>query len=247
MLFTPEYVKQSGGIQEKSQRIGDKMNNTIEVKPIDISATKNVEQETALMLSTAGELVIKNQNDYERTVNFLKVVKQKSDELEKLQKSMTMPLNELKKKIMDLFRFPLEKLSKAENIIKNVIIKYQAEQERIRREQEFKLQAEAEKKRKELEEKAAKAREEGKENKAVQYETRAETIIAPTLAPRVDKVKGIATKTLWRARITDETSIPREYLVPNVEALNRIASATKGAIKIAGVEFYAEEIIAVGR
>lgn len=221
--------------------------NTIEVAPINVEAAKDAEQKTDLILANANELVIKNQVYYEQAAIMLLSIKEKASELDSLRKSMTKPLDETKRKIMDLFRFPLDKLSKAELKIKNTMLNYMKEQERIRREQELKLQAEAEKKRKELEEKAAKAREEGKEAKAEQYETKAENAVAPVLAPRVDKVKGIVTKTIWRAKITNLGAIPKEYLIPNMEALNKIATATKGAIAIPGIVFVSEEIISAGK
>lgn len=222
-------------------------NTTIEVAPINVSAAKDAEANTASILANANELVIKNQNDYETSAEFLKTIKAKYKELDDMRKNITRPLDTVKKSVLDLFRFPLEKLSKAESVIKSTMLKYMDEQERVRREQEAKLQAEAEKKRKEMEEKAEKARAEGKEAKAVQYETRAETITTPVVAPRVDKVNGIAKKTIWRARITDESAIPREWLIPNVEALQKFAVATKGTMKIPGVIFEQETILSAGR
>lgn len=223
------------------------MSKVIETAPINVSAAEDTEKETALILSNANELVIKNQETYVQSADFLKAIKSKAKELEELRKGLTRPLDESKRKIMDLFRLPIEKLDKAEIKIKILMLGYSKEQERIRREQELKLQAEAEKKRVKLEQKAEKAREEGKETKAVQYETRAETITMPVVAPRVDKVNGIVEKSIWKARIVDEAKIPRAYLIPNMEAIQRVGVATKGSIKIEGIKFYSEEIISAGK
>ncbi len=58
------------------------------------------------------------------------------------------------------------------------------------------------------------------------------------------KVDGISFKNLWQARVVNVERIPREYLIPDIHKLNRIATATGGGAKIPGVEFYEETIVA---
>ena len=56
---------------------------------------------------------------------------------------------------------------------------------------------------------------------------------------------GVSTRITWSARVTDVAQIPREYLVPDMQALNALARATKGKSTIPGVEFVATESLAV--
>ncbi len=58
--------------------------------------------------------------------------------------------------------------------------------------------------------------------------------------------KGIAFKSQWKARVVDENAVPREYLIPDILKLNRIATVTGGGLDIPGVEFYEETIVASG-
>lgn len=75
----------------------------------------------------------------------------------------------------------------------------------------------------------------------------AAAVIAPVVqvAAAAPRQQGEATRSIWKCRVVDVAAIPREYMVPNEKALDGIAKATKGAIKIAGVEFYEEKSLSV--
>lgn len=219
------------------------------------SEIEPVKQRVAIML-------IVDADSYRDAASELKAIKAKAKQLEDQRKSLTAPTDELKKRIMDLFRGPLDMLAQAESSIKRSMIAYDQEQERIRREEEARIREaqrkEQERLRKLAEEnarKAAEARESGNEAKAVQYEARAEeqitraetTPTAVVLADARPKVAGISTIEIWHARVTDPAQIPREYMIPNLDMLGRIAKNTKGTIAIPGVEFYAEKTMRAGR
>jgi uncharacterized membrane protein YqiK len=83
-------------------------------------------------------------------------------------------------------------------------------------------------------------------------ENQAETaaaVVAPvvTVAPVAVKQSGESTVKIWKWKITDEAAIPREYLTPNISALDSIARGTKGTIKIPGIEIYSEDTIRMRR
>ena len=66
-------------------------------------------------------------------------------------------------------------------------------------------------------------------------------------APAVRKQAGESVRAIWHARITDPTLVPREYLIVDIKTLEMIAkteAVKTGERKIAGVEFYTEQIIA---
>jgi DNA polymerase III alpha subunit (gram-positive type) len=219
--------------------------------------------------------------DYSGAGGHLKLIKAKAKELDDLRKSLTQPLDESKKRIMDFFKKPLDFLAKAESAVKSAMLNWQQEQERIRLEAERKAQEAARKeeerqrKIKEEQERVWREKEEAKRKEAEQLEAegkaeeaekarleadkaaakateRAEqaeniSVPVPIIPTKVEKISGIATKTIWKFKITDVNAIPREYMIPNEKTLGEIARATKGAIKIAGVEFYEESIISAGR
>lgn len=67
--------------------------------------------------------------------------------------------------------------------------------------------------------------------------------VAPP-APAVPKVKGVSFREVWKARVVDVNLIPRQYMVPDMVALNDMARAFKGDASVPGVEFYSENVVA---
>ena len=58
---------------------------------------------------------------------------------------------------------------------------------------------------------------------------------------------GEQKRVIWKARVTSSAALPKDYMVPNEKMLDALAKASKGAMKIPGVEFYTESILAVGK
>jgi hypothetical protein len=229
------------------------MDGVIEVQPINTGAIDTYRTMALQMNKAAEEIRIVNQPQYESAAETLKAIKGFAAELETARKKITTPLDAAKKAVMDLFRVPATALENAEAKVKGAMLTYANEQERIRREQEEKLRIQAEEKarkeREKLEERARKAAESGKSEKATALlEQAAEVVaVAPVISPRVEKVSGISTKTIWKARVRNVALVPREYMVVDESALNKVAQATKGSLAIPGVEFYSEQVMSAGR
>ena len=224
------------------------MEKQIVVEPISTEVAVRAQQEAPAMLKKAEAIVILNQSQYESANDVMKVVKTKYKELDTKRKEITKPLDQAKNAVMDLFRQPLELLKQAEATIKKLMIDYADEQDRLRREEQRKLEAKAraeeDRKRKELEERAKKWAAKGKEGKAEELLEQAEEVevVAPVVAPKVEKVAGLSYQTNWKFKITDVDKIPREYMAPDEVKLGRMATAMKGIVKVAGVEFYSVKI-----
>lgn len=225
------------------------MENIINVKPIETKAAHEAESQAVLLKYVAGKLRIVNQQHYEQAAEELQTIKSKYRELEAKRKELTQPLDQVKKRIMDLFRKPLDMLAEAEGIYKKTMIAYSDEQERKRKEQEEKLRKEAEEKerreKEKLENKAKKAEEKGKPEKAEELRQQKDDVIiqAPILS-EPEKPKGISYRDNWYAEVTDKSKLPIHYLEPNMQMLNRFAQATKGQVPVAGVVFKSEKILA---
>lgn len=220
----------------------------------------NVVSEAKTLSQTVKTLTITNNKEHQNSGEFLKKIKSISNTMQDRRKEITAPLDESKKRVMDFFRGPLDELSEAERILKRAILTYQQEQARIaeeeRKKAEARAKAEEEKKRKILEERAIKAEVEGKESKAEALREQALDVYVPTVvkAPVLEKVQGISTKKVWKANIVDINKIPQnvyindEKVTAAIQAiLNKLATATKGAMPIEGVEFYQEESLSAGR
>lgn len=211
---------------------------------IDITpGAKKAIKETELMVKNYQDYAIALPEQYTGAAEHLKLIKTRYDELEELRKSMTRPLDDSKKRIMDFFRRPLEALTNAENLIKRAMLTWQQTQEQIRRAEEARLAEIQRKEAEKLTERARKAEEAGKTERAEELRQQAQEkeMFVPTVASTVEKIKGISTRTYWRYRVINEALIPRDYLIPNHEKLAAIAEVTKGTLKVAGIEFYSEE------
>lgn len=216
--------------------------------------------EATSLAETVRSLTITNNQEYQNSGEFLKKIKTVSKMIDDARKDITKPLDDAKKRVMDFFREPLTQLSDAEKMLKGAILGYQQEQNRIaeeeRRKAEAKAKAEEERKRKALEERAAKAEENGNSAKAEMLreqadDVRVKTVVAPA---RIEKVQGIATKKVWKAKIQDYTKIPSSFYLndPKVQdaiqsAMNNFAKGTKGNVPVEGVEFFQEESLSAGR
>ena len=76
----------------------------------------------------------------------------------------------------------------------------------------------------------------------------AAAVVAPVVQVSMpEKQKGESTRMIWSAQVTDESVVPREYLIVNQKALDIIARSTKGAIKIPGVKMVETPSLAIGR
>jgi exonuclease VII large subunit len=214
--------------------------------------TEKVQRTTDVqILCQNAQLTIANQGDYESASIVLKNVKSRYKELDEQRKEITKPIDDAKKSVMNLFKAPLELLEKAENHIKRQMIDYTNEQERKAREEQLRLQRiaeqEAEKERKRIEAQIQRAEASGKLEKAGMLKERkedVEVLTVPVVAPRIETPKGVSFREAWSAEVTNIDLVPREYLMVNLQALNKVAQATKGSLVIPGVKFNCEKILA---
>jgi hypothetical protein len=75
---------------------------------------------------------------------------------------------------------------------------------------------------------------------ALVREETAAAVIAPvvTVAAVTPVIAGQSVRKTWKARVVNSAILPREYTLPNQQALDAFAKATNGAIPLSGVEFY---------
>lgn len=135
-------------------------------------------------------------------------------------------------------------LDMAENHLKRLIGDYNQEQERIRQEQQRQAEAaarKAEEDRMLAEAQAAEAAGEKEEAQAIiEQPVQAPVVIVQSTTP---KLEGVSFRENWTFQITDETKIPREYLIVDTKKIGAIVKAMKGQAAIPGVRAYAEKIV----
>jgi hypothetical protein len=228
-------------------------------------------------LTMVESMAIDSPETYELAADELMAIKSKSKQLEEQRTSITGPINKALKAVNDLFRGPSDYLASAEKMIKGKMIAYTTEQERIaaeeRRRAEAAIRAEQERIARETAEREAAAKAEadkllaeGNAEAAAEVQAQAaieaasmaataEVMTAPVIEAPSNKVQGISSRSVWKARVTDKAELiafvaanPQfaNILDVNMSALNQMAKAMKGAMKIGGAEAYEEKTLAAG-
>ncbi len=203
-----------------------------------------------------SDYAIVNAQAYQYAAGDLRKIKAKSKELTETRMSLTRPIEESKKKIIALFKKPLDYLIEAEGLVKKAMVGWQTKQEELRRMEEERLAAiqrkEAEKLRQQAEKEAARAEslktDKAKANAAAKAEelkaqAEATVAIAPVVESKVEEISGISTRKNWKFKIIDANQIPREYMIPDEKYIGQIVRVSKGQKAIPGIEIYSEDVI----
>ncbi len=222
---------------------------------VPVEAQKAVEA-TEVMVKTFDNYIVETQETYAKAGEDLLEIKSKIKELTELRLSLTRPIDESKKRVMEFFKKPLDFLENARNAVDNAARRWWNEQERLRQAEEQRLAEIQRKAAEELERQAREAEEKASKLKTSKAREAAEAkvkdlrekaavteAIVPVVESKVQDVAGVSMRDNWKFRILDVNLIPREYMIPDEKILSRMATATRGQQKIAGVEFYNEKII----
>lgn len=188
----------------------------------------------------AAAMVVTNAEQYAVASEFLKTIKGAQKKVVDFFAPMKQKAHEAHKAITQQESATLKPLQEAEASLKRNLLTFHTEQERIRQEEQRKLQAAsdeaARKERERLEREAAKLK--TPELKAERLE-QAAAVIAPVVAvaSAAPVVSGQSIRKTWTAKVVNLELVPREFMVVNEKALDAFAKSTKGAVKVAGVEF----------
>jgi hypothetical protein len=202
--------------------------------------------------SVVMELSISNDDEYTNAAEFSKRVRSIQKDLNATRLSITAPLDEAKKTVMDLFRDSLSRLEKAQAVLDSGIRNYavRKENERIEEQRRAAAVAAAEEARKRalLQEQIRKAEEAGREARVEALREKVELVHVPIVPKKVHqapKVAGVSLPKSWKAAVQDYTKIPQEMYIndPKIQAqilsiLNGIARSTRGGMKVDGVSFF---------
>lgn len=220
-----------------------------------------IAQEAENTLGLIQAVRITTPEEAQAAVDHCKEIKAKAKKLEDLRFSMTRPLDDAKKAIMDFFRAPADHLAKCETLLKGSITAFQqeqarvaaaAEQERRRLEQlERERQAEEQRNAEALLQQAEEAAAAGDTATAEALESQAMAVqevaapiaVAAYVAP--EKPRGAAVRKIWKARVIDAALVPEEFKIINEKALDAYAKSMKEDAKLPGVEFYSEDSLAI--
>ena len=203
------------------------------------------------IINESKGLTVTNDDQKSNMLELLKKIKGVSGDLEAERTAQKKPILDAGRDIDSAYKAEIEPLTRAESYLKSAVLKYDQEQRRKAEELQAKLRAQAEeaarKEREKLAKQAEAAAAKGKDEKADELRDRAMNTLAfvPVIQTVETKTAGVSSREVWKYRITDPALLPREYLIPNDALLSGFARSTKGNIPVAGVEFYAESVLAV--
>jgi hypothetical protein len=201
----------------------------------------SIEEQARQALASAELVVITTPEQFLDAGETLARLKGKAKQLEETRLSLTRPIDESKKRIMEFFRAPLAYLEKAESILKKSIGDYRDEQERIAREEQRKRDEEARKERERLQALARKQMEKGNEERAQATLERAAAVVPASVVADVPKLAGLTTVEVWKFEVTDAALLPRVFTMPDEQKIRRQVAALKGDTIIPGVRVWSEK------
>lgn len=204
----------------------------------------NIEGTTALV--AAKSLVVESSNSYQAAMNFGNEINKRIVQIKEVSAIDKDAAHKVWKNYCEKERQEIAPFLAAKDLIDSACAAYRrAEKER------------AEKEAAEARANVMKAAEEDRLRTAEQLEktNRPEQAMKILDAPIVPKMyaipmaaipitEGASFRENWKARIVDESMIPREFLMPDEKKINQIVKAMKNLTNIQGVEVYCEEITA---
>lgn len=189
---------------------------TKELVPLKAQVSRLENQSESIVISTPEE--------YNNAVDIVSKLKSVGKEIREKKESMTKPLNEALKNIRSLFAPVEEQFDNAERVLKNKLLAYKKQRDAEVAAEEAKIAARVE---------SGTMKLETAERKVGAIERVESTTRGKVGEAQIRKIKKV--------RITDESLIPRQYLVPDMVAIRRDALGGK---PIEGVEVYDEETVA---
>lgn len=213
-------------------------------------------KDTEIYLSEIPVLTITNNTEYQSAGSHLKNVKNRLKTQQAQKLSITGPLTEAIGALNAMFAPTKEKLERIQSVLSLGIAKFETDEDLKVKKEQARLaelaRVEMQKKTKALEARAEKAEEKGQIEKAEDLmELREDLHIKQTVAmPTYEKVKGLATTTVWKHEIKCFSKLDKKVYLENEGvkvAINKvyaaIAKATKGAIPMDGVRFFSEKSV----
>lgn len=217
------------------------------VSSAEIVPCSDLQKQTPAIVKKAQAIIVANAEQYSLAGELLLDIKDLEKRIIGRFEEPKQKAHEAHKAITALEKELLLGPRTAKAVIEEKLAGWRDEQERARKLEQKKLQeameAQAEKDRA-SEIKALQKAGKAKEAKALAKE---EIIVdVPTVVSEVPKVDGLSVRKQWKFEVTDDTLVPREYLMPDDGKIAKVVRALQGNTSIPGVRVW-EESITVGR
>lgn len=201
---------------------------------------------TQVTVGSAAVLTVTNSVSYEQAGAHVTGLRALSKEIEAFFKEPTEAAHKAWKALTSKRKALIDPIEAQVSRLGREMAKYAAEQERLAREAAEAQAREAQAR----EQAAALAEAAGLEAAGLSDDALAAVdallepmpLVGASVVAAVPKVAGVSYREVWKHRIVDEALIPREYLIVNESAIGKVIAATKGAVKIPGVEVVVERV-----
>ncbi len=213
-----------------------------------------LQTKTQAILKQVKNLEIKQDSDYQEADQILKKVKSFIKKLNEERKGYTTPLDELKKRIMSVFKTPIENLKQAESSLKNMMIAFDKMKEKIEQEQ---LAKEIEKQNEQIKILEEQLKNTNDEVVSFILEQQIKDLsCSPVIQSNTHrKNTRLSTRATWKGDVVDKVALLKwilkhsEYIdIIDIKqgALNKMLTSTKGNLVPDGVTVK-KETIAIAR
>ena len=217
----------------------------IEIPTVE-SQEEEIQQEVGLVETRANEMVISNDDEYEKAAELGQQIKTKAKVVTDFFKPMKDTAYQAHKAICDREKTMLNPLLDAEKKLKKSMTTYFQEKEQKRKALEAELQKQAEAERERMLNEAADLEAEGKseEAEAVLMDAQATESVASqaVVVMNVPKAKGVSSSKDWEIESIDKEKVPVNFSGIEIrpvdeKAVLRLIKASKGSIQIPGVKY----------
>lgn len=201
-----------------------------------------------IRLQEANALTVETAEDLEAASELFNTVKNERDAHERSRVTEKEPHLEAGRQVDARWKPILTTLDSAAAAITSKINVFKREAQRRAEEEQRRLREQQEKERQRLARQAEKAEARGLHDTADALIREAETMQPAIVAPAVPRhVPGLQSVESWDFVVEDPEKLPRNYLVPDMQAIRRTVKAMKGRTEISGVRVFREDQIRRGR
>lgn len=216
----------------------------LDTRATDMAAFNGQIDAAVVYAQSAAKVVISGPESYEGAMRTLQELRTINKELDEQRLARGKPLLEAKRAIDDSYKPATDAIKKADFHLVSITNQWRTEQEKARRLAEQEAAAKAERERVRAEQKAEEYRQQGREDKAAQWETRAAYTPAPVVPSRVPQSKGVSFRKVWKFEVVDASKIPAKFLVPDLARIGQAVDGLKDLAEetIPGIRAWCEEI-----
>jgi len=210
-------------------------------------------RESKELLTEVANFGVTSAEQYNAAGDLLRKVKGRQKDIEAERKGILRPFDEVRDRIMELFKPVQLNLANAERLLKASMLDWQRDEQKRRDDAEAEAREARRVEQERLNADAEQAAAEGNEARAAVLQEMAEDVPVETAAP-VERAAGTSVRQVWHGEVTDKKRLvqavligqaPLDLLTVNMPLLNQMAREEKENFHVPGAKAVMEEQMAV--